>query len=229
LREAYVKAYEADPVSAFGSVIGLNREIDAATATELAKLFVEAIAAPSFSPEALEILGTKKNLRLLAVESPDPDSQSAGRPYELRRISGGLLLQEPDSTLTGPESRVVTKRQPSEQELQDLNFGWRVVKHVKSNAIVLARGGRTLGVGAGQMSRVDSVRISIQKAGEASKGAALSSDAFFPFRDGIDEAGRAGVTAIIQPGGSVRDDEVIAAADEYGITMIFTGLRHFKH
>ena len=227
LREAYVKAYEADPVSAFGSVIGLNRTVDASTATELAKLFVEAVAAPAFSPEALEILGAKKNLRLLAVESPPPPS--SGHPYELRRISGGLLIQEADATLTSPESRAVTTRQPSEQELQDLGFGWRVVKHVKSNAIVLARGGRTLGVGAGQMSRVDSVKISVQKAGEASKGAVLASDAFFPFRDGIDEAGKAGVTAIIQPGGSLRDDEVIAAANEYGIAMIFTGLRHFKH
>jgi phosphoribosylaminoimidazolecarboxamide formyltransferase/IMP cyclohydrolase len=224
-----VKAYEADPVSAFGSVIGFNRAVDRLTATELAKLFVEAVAAPAFEPDALELLSGKKNLRLLTVESPEALANPVTNNQQLRRISGGLLVQEQDTTLTSPESRVVTRRLPSEQELQDLGFGWRVVKHVKSNAIVVAREGRTLGVGAGQMSRVDSVRISIQKAAEASKGAVLASDAFFPFRDSIDEAGKAGITAIIQPGGSVRDDEVIAAANEYGMAMIFTGLRHFKH
>src|SRR6185369_8700549 len=148
---------------------------------------------------------------------------------QLKQISGGLLIQEEDRQLLGAESKVVTKRKPTEQEMQDLDFAWRVAKHVKSNAIVLAADGCTLGVGAGQMSRVDAVKISIQKAQAASKGAALASDAFFPFRDGMDEAGRAGVRAVIQPGGSVRDPEVIEAADEYGIAMIFTGLRHFKH
>ena len=229
LAEAYTKAYNADPVSAFGSVIGLNRRVDGATAAELSKLFVEAVAAPGFDEKAVEALSTKKNLRLLAVETADMEHHSTASRYQLRRISGGLLVQETDSIGMGSDIRTVTRRPPSEQELQDLNFAWRVVKHVKSNAIVLAQGGKTLGVGAGQMSRVDSVRISIQKAAEAARGAVLASDAFFPFRDGIDEAGKAGITAIIQPGGSVRDDEVIAAAEEYGITMIFTGLRHFKH
>jgi phosphoribosylaminoimidazolecarboxamide formyltransferase / IMP cyclohydrolase len=211
-------------VSAFGSVIGFNRKVDGATATELAKLFVEAVAAPGFDPEALDILLKKKNLRLLAVETPGD-----GTEYQIRPISGGALLQEPDGLLLGPESRVASRRQPSEEERRDLEFAWRVVKHVKSNAIVLARSGCTLGVGAGQMSRVDAARISIQKSGQSSKGAVLASDAFFPFRDGIDEAGKAGVTAIIQPGGSVRDAEVVEAADEYGMAMIFTGLRHFRH
>jgi len=185
-------------------------------------------AAPGFDGSATELLSAKKNLRLLAVETPDPERQMEANQYQIRRISGGLLVQEADSVLRS-EMKVTTRRQPSPEELQDLDFAWRVVKHVKSNAIVLARGGKTLGVGAINIKSVDSVRISIQKAGEAARGAVLASDAFFPFRDGIDEAGKAGVSAIIQPGGSVRDDEVIAAADEYGITMISTGLRHFKH
>jgi phosphoribosylaminoimidazolecarboxamide formyltransferase/IMP cyclohydrolase len=227
LAEAYVKAYEADTVSAFGSVIGLNRVMDAATANELSKLFVEAVVAPGFDAEALGILSGKKNLRLVAVDRPEGSDESSR--FETRRVSGGMLLQELDTELLGPEPRVVTRRQPSDQERKDLEFLWRVVKHVKSNAIVLGQNGRTLGVGAGQMSRVDSVKISIQKAGAASKGAVLASDAFFPFRDGVDEAGKAGVTAIIQPGGSMRDEEAIQAADEHGMTMIFTGLRHFKH
>ena len=226
LRDAYVKAYEADSVSAFGSVIGLNRTMDAATAGELSKLFVEAIIAPGFDDDALSILAGKKNLRLIAL-APGAGDQTTR--FETRRISGGLLIQEMDHLLFGPDSRVVTRRQPTEKERRDLEFAWRVVKHVKSNAIVLGQSGRTLGVGAGQMSRVDSVKISIQKAGAASKDAVLASDAFFPFRDSIDEAGKAGVAAIIQPGGSMRDQEVIEAADEYGMAMIFTGLRHFKH
>ena len=150
-------------------------------------------------------------------------------PFEMKRVSGGILLQDADSALFGPESRIVTSRKPTEKEQSDLHFAWRVAKHVKSNAIVLAEGGRTVGVGAGQMSRVDSVRLSIEKARPSAKGAALASDAFFPFRDSVDEAAKAGITAIIQPGGSVRDDEVIEAADEHGMSMIFTGLRHFKH
>jgi phosphoribosylaminoimidazolecarboxamide formyltransferase / IMP cyclohydrolase len=225
LRDAYVKAYEADSQSAFGSVIGFNRVLDGATAEELAKLFVEAVVAPGADEQALRILSGKKNLRLLTVESSHDDKGE----YRIHRISGGILLQESDNILIGSESRVVTRRQPTEAEYRDLLFAWRVVKHVKSNAIVLAHSGVTLGVGAGQMSRVDSVKISIQKARSASKEAVLASDAFFPFRDSVDEAGGAGVTAIIQPGGSVRDDEVIRAADEYGMAMIFTGLRHFKH
>jgi phosphoribosylaminoimidazolecarboxamide formyltransferase/IMP cyclohydrolase len=227
LREAYVKAYEADPTSAFGSVIGLNRVVDAATATELAGLFVEAIAAPGFNEEALRTLSSKKNLRLLTVQpalTAEIETQ-----YRIQPVSGGILAQEVDSVLLGQGSQVVTRRQPSDREYRDLLFAWRIVKHVKSNAIVLALSGRTVGVGAGQMSRVDAVRIGVQKAGEASKGTVLASDAFFPFRDSVDHAGSAGITAIIQPGGSVRDAEVIAAADDYGMAMIFTGLRHFKH
>lgn len=227
LRDAYVKAYEADSLSAFGSVIGLNRTMDAATAGELSKLFVEAVVAPGFDAEALSILAAKKNLRLIALESPNAYNETAR--FEARRISGGVLVQEVDHLLLGADSRVVTRRQPTDKERRDLEFAWRVVKHVKSNAIVLAQSGRTLGVGAGQMSRVDSVKISIQKAGAASKGAVLASDAFFPFRDGVDEAGKAGVAAIIQPGGSLRDEEVIEAANEHGMAMIFTGIRHFKH
>jgi phosphoribosylaminoimidazolecarboxamide formyltransferase/IMP cyclohydrolase len=227
LRDAYIKAHEADSLSAYGSVIGFNRTVDRATAMELSKLFVEAVVAPSYDADALDLLAAKKNLRLLALETPE--SEDGSLRGQIRRISGGVLLQDADRALFGPESRVVTARHPSEEERRDLDFAWRVVKHVKSNAIVLARAGCTLGVGAGQMSRVDSVRISIQKAGPASKGAVLGSDAFFPFRDGIEEAAKAGVTAIIQPGGSLRDAEVIQAADEYGIAMIFTGLRHFKH
>jgi phosphoribosylaminoimidazolecarboxamide formyltransferase/IMP cyclohydrolase len=227
LAEAYVKAYEADTVSAFGSVVGLNRVVDAATAGELSKLFVEAVAAPGFDAEAIAILSGKKNLRLIAVDRSDTNEESSR--FETRRVSGGVLIQEIDSQLLGADARVVTRRQPTDNERKDLEFLWRVVKHVKSNAIVLGRNGRTLGVGAGQMSRVDSVKISIQKAGVSSKGAVLASDAFFPFRDGVDEAGKAGVTAIIQPGGSMRDEEAIQAAEEHGIAMIFTGLRHFKH
>ena len=230
LKEAYLKAYQADPVSAFGSVIGFNRKVDAATANELSKLFVEAVVSPGFEAEALSILSGKKNLRLLAMETPGTEAdsgESAG--FQVRRISGGILLQDIDNGLIGSDSHVVTSKQPTAAEYKDLEFAFRVVKHVKSNAIVLARGGQTLGVGAGQMSRVDSVRISIQKAGVSSKGAVLASDAFFPFRDGIDEAGKAGITAIIQPGRSLRDAEVIDAANEHGIAMIFAGLRHFKH
>ena len=224
-REAYAKAYAVDPVSAYGSVIAFNRVLDASAAEEVAKLFVEAIIAPDFNADAAKVFSAKKNLRLLAVGT----NAAKATDLQLKQISGGMLIQEQDNLLLGAELKVVTKRKPTEQEMQDLDFAWRVAKHVKSNAIVLVANGCTLGVGAGQMSRVDAVKISIQKAQAASKGAVLGSDAFFPFRDGMDEAGRAGVTAVIQPGGSVRDPEVIEAADEYGIAMIFTSLRHFKH
>ena len=226
LREAYLKAYAADSVSAFGSIIGLNRQVDSETATEIAKLFTEAIVAPGFEPQALEILARKKNLRLVEVASDGREKDRSG--YEMKRVSGGMLLQSVDDKLSA-ESKVVTRRAPSEKELHDLEFAWRVAKHVKSNAIVLAESGRTVGVGAGQMSRVDSVKLSVMKAFPTAKGAVLGSDAFFPFRDGIDEAARAGITAIIQPGGSVKDSEAIQAADEHGMAMIMTGLRHFKH
>src|SRR6266571_5484090 len=226
LLDAYLKAYAADPVSAFGSIIALNQTVDAGTATELAKLFVEAVIAPGYRPEALSILSSKKNLRVLTADVTAADKDWAR--FEIKRVSGGILLQDVDNALLGPESKIVTNRRPTDKEHQDLHFAWRVAKHVKSNAIVLAQDGHTVGVGSGQMSRVDSLKLSMQNAQPTAKGSVMASDAFFPFRDGIDEAGKAGVTAIIQPGGSVRDSEVIEAANEHGIAMIFTGLRHFK-
>jgi phosphoribosylaminoimidazolecarboxamide formyltransferase/IMP cyclohydrolase len=216
-----------DPVSAFGGVIAFNRMVDAETTAEVAKLFVECIVAPGYDSAAREALAGKKNLRLMQM---GPVSRETKLRWDLKRISGGVLVQEPD-TLTIAESdlKVVTKRQPSHEELRDLLFGWKVAKHVKSNAIVFARGGRTLGVGAGQMSRVDPVKIAVMKAQESLSGSAVASDAFFPFPDGVEEAARAGATAVIQPGGSVRDAEIIAAADRLGVAMVFTGVRHFRH
>jgi phosphoribosylaminoimidazolecarboxamide formyltransferase/IMP cyclohydrolase len=226
LRDAYLKAYEADSASAFGSIIAFNQRVDLPTATEVAKLFVEAIIAPGFTSEALVAFASKKSLRIMEMLAGEGTGWSQ---FEIKDVSGGVLLQDRDNELLGPESRIVTRRRPSESEQRDLQFAWRVVKHVKSNAIVLASGGQTVGVGAGQMSRIDSVKLSITKAHPTAKGASLASDAFFPFRDNIDEAAKAGITAIIQPGGSVRDPEVIEAADEHGLAMVFTGLRHFKH
>ena len=227
LRNAYIKAYEADTSSAFGSIIALNRQVDGETATEVGKLFVEAIIAPGYDRAATEIFKSKKNMRVMVMDSRQQPQNWAG--FELRKVVGGVLFQTSDAQLSASEAHVVTNRTPSPKESADLDFAWRVVKHVKSNAIVLAEGGRTVGVGAGQMSRVDSVRISIQKAFPTAKGAVLASDAFFPFRDNVDEAAKAGITAIIQPGGSVRDQESIDACNEHGIAMVFTGLRHFKH
>jgi phosphoribosylaminoimidazolecarboxamide formyltransferase/IMP cyclohydrolase len=227
LREAYLKAFEADKVSAFGSIIAMNRPVDADAAIEVAKLFVEAVIAPGYTPEALALFAAKKNARIMQLQNGVAPTGWA--QFEIKRISGGILLQDTDNILPGQDVRVVTRRAPTGNERRDLEFAARVAKHVKSNAIVLAEGGRTIGVGAGQMSRVDSVKLSIQKAHPTAEGSVLASDAFFPFRDGIDEAAKAGVTAIVQPGGSLRDHEVIAAADEHGMSMIFTGLRHFKH
>jgi phosphoribosylaminoimidazolecarboxamide formyltransferase/IMP cyclohydrolase len=225
-------AFEGDPVSAFGSVLGFNQKVDVATAEFLAEpgLFVEVIIAPDYDAEALEILTTrpkwKSNVRLMATGSLD-EAQS---PWDYRRIDGGLLVQERD-ILANEESswKVVTKKHPSDAELGDLRLSWTLVRHVKSNAIVLAKQGSLLGVGAGQMSRVDSVNIAIEKAGARAAGAVLASDAFFPFADSIEQAADAGITAVIQPGGSRRDDEVIAACDQRGLSMVFTGRRHFKH
>jgi len=233
LREATEKALAGDPQSAFGSVLAMSQTVDAATAELLCTpgLFIEAIAAAEFSPEAVELLTTrpkwKDNVRLLAVGNRAAELIDR---IETRHIAGGLLVQEPD-TLPENESawRVVTKRQPSDAELADLRFGWSVVRGVKSNAIVLAQGQTLWGAGAGQMSRVDSVEIAIRKAGDNARGAALASDAFFPFADSIHQAAAAGVKAVIQPGGSRRDEEVIAACDEHGLAMIFTERRHFKH
>lgn len=228
LREAYLKALECDPVSAFGGVLAFNRALDAATAEEVAKLFVECVVAPGYEPAALEKLAAKKNLRLL--EMPREDSP---RELELKRISGGVLVQEPDAhELNETELKVATERAPSDAERRALLFAWKVCKHVKSNAIVFAREGQTVGVGAGQMSRVDSVKIAVIKAGTAGiplAGCVAASDAFFPFPDGVEEAGKAGATAVIQPGGSVRDSDVVAAANKLGMAMVFTGVRHFRH
>jgi phosphoribosylaminoimidazolecarboxamide formyltransferase/IMP cyclohydrolase len=221
--EAYKKALEADPVSAFGGVIGVNRPVDAETASEMAKLFVEAIAAPSFEPAALEKLATKKNLRLVEVRH-EPQK------WVLKDVSGGILLQDNDLLpLTGADLKVVTTRQPTAEEKRALLFAWKVCKHVKSNAILYARDGQTVGVGAGQMSRVDSCKIGAMKAVLPLKGTVAASDAFFPFPDGVEEIAKAGATAIIQPGGSVRDQEVIDAANRLGLAMIVTGVRHFRH
>ena len=227
LAEAYRQALACDPVSAFGGVMAFNRAVDRDTAGEVAKLFVECIVAPGYDSAARETLAGKKNLRLMQMGAAPAKTKPL---WDLKRISGGILVQEPD-TLTIAESdlKVVTRRQPSREELRDLLFGWKIAKHVKSNAIVFARAGRTLGIGAGQMSRVDSVKIAVLTAQESLAGSAVASDAFFPFPDGVEEAAHAGATAVIQPGGSVRDAEIIAAADGLGLAMVFTGARHFRH
>ncbi|MDA3130400.1 bifunctional phosphoribosylaminoimidazolecarboxamide formyltransferase/IMP cyclohydrolase [Aliibacillus thermotolerans] len=226
LLEAYEKAYEADPVSIFGGIVALNREVDQQTAEKMKEIFLEIIIAPSFSQEALDLLMEKKNLRLLTVSFSEEDSFRS----KITSIHGGALVQEEDRKgFLDADIRVVTKREPTEQEWEDLKLAWKVVKHVKSNAIVLAKEDKTVGVGAGQMNRVGAAKIAIEQAGEKAKGSALGSDAFFPMKDTVEEAGKAGVTAIIQPGGSIRDEESIEKANELGIAMVFTGMRHFKH
>ena len=223
LREAYVRALEADPVSAFGGVIGVNRVIDGEAAEEMAKLFVEAIAAPGFDAVARERFAAKKNLRLVEVK-PSPDKLT------MKYVSGGMLVQDADVRPLSPaDLKVVTQRQPTAEEMRALLFAWKVCKHVKSNAILYARDGQSVGVGAGQMSRVDSCKIGAMKAVLPLKGTVAASDAFFPFPDGVEEIAKAGATAIIQPGGSVRDQEVIDAANRFGLAMVFTGVRHFRH
>jgi len=223
LAEAYRKALECDPVSAYGGVIGLNRQVDEETAREVAKLFVEAIAAPDYSPAALEILQAKKNVRLMKVAA-------TAESLVVKSISGGYLAQTADThRLDRAATEVKTRRAPTDAEWAALEFAWKVAKHVKSNAIVFARAGQTVGVGAGQMSRVDSVKIGAMKAVLPLEGTAVASDAFFPFPDGVEEAAKNGATAFIQPGGSVRDADVIAAADRLGLAMVFTGVRHFRH
>jgi phosphoribosylaminoimidazolecarboxamide formyltransferase / IMP cyclohydrolase len=228
LVEAYAKALACDPISAFGGVMAFNRPLDAATAEEVAKLFVECIAAPGYEPAALEKFSAKKNLRLLQL--PARDSVGQETEWEIKRISGGVLVQEQDRhELAEGDLKVVTKRAPTREEIDAMLFGWKVCKHVKSNAIVFARAGQTVGVGAGQMSRVDSVKIAVMKAQLPLAGSVVASDAFFPFPDGVEEAAKAGATAVIQPGGSVRDPDVIAAADRLGLAMVFCGVRHFRH
>ncbi len=227
LLDAYLKALAGDPVSAFGSVMAFNRVVDGATAEEVAKLFAECIAAPGFDEKAKAIFAAKKNLRLLELP---PGGLDPERELQLKRILGGLLVQEPDlGEIKEDQLRTVTKRAPTSAEMQTMRFAWKVCKHVKSNAIVFARDGSTLGVGAGQMSRVDSVKLAVMKAQSPLAGSVVASDAFFPFPDGLEEAAKAGAVAVIQPGGSVNDVKVIAAADALGIAMVFTGIRHFLH
>jgi phosphoribosylaminoimidazolecarboxamide formyltransferase/IMP cyclohydrolase len=223
LAQAYLRALEADPVSAFGGVIGVNRVIDGEAAEQIAKLFVEAIAAPGFDAAAREKFAAKKNLRLVELK-PSNDRRT------MKYVSGGMLVQDADvRPLTSADLKVVSKRQPTEEEMRALLFAWKVCKHVKSNAILYARDGQSVGVGAGQMSRVDSCKIGAMKAVLPLKGTVAASDAFFPFPDGVEEIAKAGSTAIIQPGGSVRDQEVIDTADRLGLAMVFTGVRHFRH
>lgn len=230
LPEAYRKAYEADPVSIFGGIVALNRPVDQETAEQMKSLFLEIVIAPDFTPEALEVLKQKKNLRLLRMAGEGQGSGAEKTPWRFTAADGGLLVQETDRKgLDRSECRTVTRRAPSEEEWQELLFAWKVVKHVKSNAIVLAKDRRTVGIGAGQMNRVGAAEIAIRQAGERSRGAVLASDAFFPMKDTVEAAARAGITAIIQPGGSIRDEESIAEADRHGIAMVFTGIRHFKH
>lgn len=232
LPEAYELAFQTDPTSAFGGIIAVNRALDAVTAAAIVeRQFVEVIIAPSVEQEALTRTATRKNIRVLAYEPWDGEPDCA---YDLKRVHGGFLVQDCNRAIlpTGGELRTVSRRRPDASELEDLLFAWKVAKFVKSNAIVYAHGGRTLGIGAGQMSRVDSARIGVRKAADVGlclDGAVLASDAFFPFRDAVDHAAAAGVKAIIQPGGAMRDDEVIAAADEHGLAMVFTGMRHFRH
>jgi phosphoribosylaminoimidazolecarboxamide formyltransferase/IMP cyclohydrolase len=229
LAASYERALEVDPVSAFGSVIAFNRPVDAETAGAMSKSFVEAVMAPGYEPAALERLAEKKNLRLMDVAMASGEEEG----FQLKAIGGGLLVQSPDTLGACPQDwKCVTERQPTESEMRALVFAWRVVKHVKSNAIVYAREGVLVGVGAGQMSRVDSVRLGATKARElkhALEGTVVASDAFFPFADGVEEAAQAGASAVVQPGGSVRDKDVIEAANRLGLAMMFTGVRHFRH
>ena len=224
---AYLKARACDPVSAFGGIVGFNCTVDAEAARELTSTFLEAVIAPGYDEEALAIFTAKKNVRVMQVPLLDTYTATG---YDLKRVTGGLLLQGRDlGMISAADCRVVTTRQPTADELAGLDFAWRVCKHVKSNAIVFTTADQTVGIGAGQMSRVDSSKIAVQKAQLPIQGTVLASDAFFPFRDGVDAAAEAGVTAIIQPGGSVRDEEVVQAANEHGIAMLFTGMRHFRH
>jgi phosphoribosylaminoimidazolecarboxamide formyltransferase/IMP cyclohydrolase len=223
--DAYRRALATDPTSAFGGIVAFNRDVDEAAARAVVEIFTEVIIAPDFDAAALEVLRAKKNLRVLRAGEP---RVAAGLEY--KQITGGMLLQTRDThRLTRDDLKVVSKRAPSDAEIESLLFAWTVCKHTKSNAIVYARAGQTVGVGAGQMSRVDSVRLGASRAQLPVAGSVVASDAFFPFRDGLDEAAKHGITAVIQPGGSVRDAEVVAAADEHGLAMVFTGVRHFKH
>lgn len=225
--EAYKKAYVGDPVSIFGGIVAVNEEVDASTAEEMAKIFLEIIIAPSYSDDALKILKEKKNLRVLKLDSIKFRPEKA---FELKRVSGGLLVQDSDyADFSIEDIKYVTVKKPTEEQMKDLLFAWKVVKHVKSNAIVIAKDGKTLGIGPGQTNRIWSAQMSIDRAGEQVKGAVMASDAFFPFSDVAEAAANAGLSAIIQPGGSIRDEDSIEACNKAGIAMIFTGMRHFKH
>ncbi len=228
--EAYRRALSTDPVSAFGGIVAFNRAVDAEVANSVNEVFTEVVIAPDFEPEALEIFRTKKNLRVLRM---NPDAAAAGSTLRYKQISGGMLVQTADDhQISASDLKTVSKRQPTDEEVAALLLAWKVCKHVKSNAIVFANSTQTIGVGSGQMNRVDSLRIAAMRAerfGLPIKGAALASDAFFPFRDNVDEAAALGILSIIQPGGSIKDEESIAAANEHGIAMVFTGIRHFNH
>jgi phosphoribosylaminoimidazolecarboxamide formyltransferase/IMP cyclohydrolase len=230
LLEAYRRAFATDPTSAFGGIIAFNREVDAATVEAVSAQFVEVLIAPGYCADALPAIARKPNVRVLEIS---PTEAARAERWDCKRVGGGMLVQTADRRdVTADELKVVTRRAPTPAQLADLVFAWRVAKFVKSNAIVFCADGRTLGVGAGQMSRVDSTRIAALKAANAGltlAGSVVASDAFFPFRDGLDVVADSGAVAVIQPGGSVRDPEVIAAADERGIAMVFTGVRHFRH
>lgn len=226
--EAYMNAYEADPVSIFGGIVALNRAVDKATAEELAKIFLEIIIAPDFEQEALEILTKKKNIRLLRL--PAAAQKNLPGTLDMKKVAGGLLVQELDTKLLNEdELKCVTDRAPTEEEMKQLKFAWKVVKHVKSNGIALAKGNRTVGIGPGQTNRITALELAIKYSNGAAEGSVMASDAFFPFDDCVKAAAEAGITAIIQPGGSIRDEDSIKACNEAGIAMVFTGMRHFKH
>ena len=236
LKTAYTRALSSDPVSAFGGIIGTNRALDEETALEMTKIFIEAIVAPCFTEEALKVFSAKKNLRLMEVpdfveQNEKLDLKTGAQGFDFKRVSGGLLVQTNDIT-SAVDLKVVTEREPTDSELDAMLFGWKVGKHVKSNAIVFSNKHQILGVGVGQMSRIDSVRLGIMKAKDVGlnlEGAIMASDAFFPFRDGVDVAAEAGIKAVVQPGGSIHDDDVIAAVNEHKMAMVFTGIRHFRH
>jgi len=226
--EAYMKAYEADKVSIYGGIVAANREIDARTATEINKIFVEIIIAPSYTQEAADILSQKANIRILTLDNIS--APNAKKALDIKKVSGGLLVQRVNTELLNmSELEIVTKRKPTEDEMKAMLFGWRVVKHTKSNAIVLAKKDMTVGVGAGQTNRITAIELAIKYGGDKVKGSVLASDAYFPFSDNVEAAAKAGITAIMQPGGSIRDTDSIEACDKYGIAMVFTGMRHFKH
>ncbi len=225
--EAYMKAYECDPVSIFGGIVAANREIDEKTAAEMSKIFLEIVIAPSYTKEALDILCQKKNLRVLLL--PDIAAKTPATAYDAKKVLGGMLIQDANTKLLDGGLKVVTKRQPTEEEMENLIFGFKVVKHTKSNAIVIVKDLATTGIGPGQVNRIWAAEMAIERSGDEVAGAVLASDAFFPFDDCVEAAAKAGVTAIIQPGGSVRDEDSIKKCDEHGIAMVFTGIRHFKH